>query len=192
MADPVLDYIQNKVFTDYVIKHIAPEAAYKGIVGFKRGGYQEPILDQPSSPPEKKRMKEKSEDLDVDSLDNIMKQTDPPVLELSKLCIWTPMDEPKEPKLDPISWQNDKALEDKVQVQSEPEAPNGVGSEHVDSNVASASTTHQAPLAPAIVQQQHDSVSKISQKNIKDVVIPPVAVIGSLYEKHQGTNLQSP
>ncbi|KAF9536374.1 hypothetical protein EC957_011200, partial [Mortierella hygrophila] len=144
---PCAGLYTNKVFTDYVIKRIAPGTSYKGIVGFKRPGYTDPSLDQPG--PAKKQGQEQIVDVDVDSLDSFMKSKHL-ASDLSKLCNWTFMEQPTEPK----------------------------GTEPVDDGGAGSSTT----------QQQWEGTPEMSQDNSKNgenVVIPPVAMIGSIAEKTQ-------
>ncbi|KAG0291614.1 hypothetical protein BGZ97_005836, partial [Linnemannia gamsii] len=180
VSAPVLDYITTKVFTDYVIKRIAPETSYKGIIGFKRSECTDPSLDQPKLAKEQGQEQTMDMDMDVDvnDLDGIMKSKYP-ASKLSK-SKWTSMEQPTEPKLDLIAWQIDKALNDAM-------------SERLQANIAYEVVTEGAgPIddgdpGPSTTQQQRQAseMSQSGNNSDKNLIIPSVALIGSLAEKTQ-------
>lgn len=184
VSAPVLDYITTKVFTDYVIKRIAPETSYKGIIGFKRSECTDPSLDQPKLAKEQGQEQTMDMDMDVDvnDLDGIMKSKYP-ASKLSK-SKWTSMEQPTEPKLDLIAWQIDKALNDAM-------------SERLQANIAYEVVTEGAgPIddgdpGPSTTQQQRQAseMSQSGNNSDKNLIIPSVALIGSLAEKTQGSYL---
>ncbi|KAF8925759.1 hypothetical protein BGZ47_003079 [Haplosporangium gracile] len=179
--DHALSYIQDKVFTDFTIKRIRPGAPFKGIVARLRPARLHPGVVDPKSGGEKKSLKddedEDQEKEEESELDDIMTSSDPS----SKLGKWSSLEQPKEPKLDPIAWQIDAVLEDTRPERLKASLLNSVevrGIGLVGDNGASIST---AERARAVSRKRQDRGKREMYNHI-----PDVAILSSHAEKDKG------